>query len=119
MDPATSQMILEFIPQGGFAAFLLWQYIQQKKDLNASREEQKQDLALLHKEAKQDQEELRSRYEKVILELTLEKNQMRESLKTQVELLSTRLNELEKTLIGLVTKLEAITEQIKELRIQR
>ena len=44
MDPATSQMILEFIPQGGFAAFLLWQYIQQKKDLNASREEQKQDL---------------------------------------------------------------------------
>ena len=105
MDAATSQMILDFIPQGGFAAFLLWQYLQQKND-----------LAALRKESKDEAEQLRDRYSKVINDLTTEKEQMRDDLKQQVNTLSSRLNELEKTLVALVTKLEQITDQIKELR---
>ena len=105
MDPATSQMILEFIPQGGFAAFLLWQYLQQKKD-----------LAEVRKESKEEAENLRDRYSKVIADITSEKEQMRDDLKTQVDSLSNRLNDLEKTLITLITKLEAITEQIRDIK---
>lgn len=108
MDAETTNLLMDAIPQTGFAAFLLWQYIQQKSDMSA-----------LRKESRQQEQEIRDRYSVVIKDLNSEKDNLREDLNKKVETLGGRLTELEKTIVGLVTKFEQFSEQIRELRNNR
>lgn len=108
MDVSTTNLLMDAIPQTGFAAFLLWQYIQQKGD-----------MSLLRKESRQQEQEIRERYSVVIKDLTNEKDNLREDLNQRVERLGGRLTELEKTIVGLVAKFEQFSEQIRDIRNNR
>ena len=96
---------MDLIPQSGFAGFLLWLYLTQKKDTQQ-----------LRTDAKEEEEKLRIRYDKVITDLQSEKELANKNLRDQVNSLDTRLSELDRILIQLVTRLEAITANIAEIK---
>ena len=108
MDASTTNLLMDALPQTGFAAFLLWQYIQQKSDMTS-----------LRKESRNQEEEIRDRYSLVIKDLTNEKESLREDLIKKVETLGGRLTELEKTIVALATKFEQFSEHLRELRQNR
>ena len=108
MDPTTTNLLMDALPQTGFAAFLLWQYIQQKGD-----------MAALRKESRLQEEEIRARYSKVIGDLNQEKDSLREDLNKKVDTLGGRLNDLEKTIVGLVARFEQFAEHLRDLRNNR
>ena len=67
----TNQILMDVLPQGGFAAFLFWLYFTQKKDTQ-----------LLRDEHKKEQQDLRDRYANVISDYQAERDEAQRSSKT-------------------------------------
>ena len=100
-----SQFLLELIPQGGFAAFLLWLYLQQKKDTKELRQE-----------AKEDQDKLRERYAVVIADYQKERDEAQQQVRAQVERLGDRITKLENTIAGAMARIENINGAISDIK---
>ena len=101
----TNQILMDVLPQGGFAAFLFWLYFTQKKDTQMLREEHKQEQA-----------DLRARYAKVINDYQLERDEAQKEVRKQITSLSDRIMQLETKLIQTLTRLEAFAETLSDLK---
>ena len=101
----TNQILMDVLPQGGFAAFLFWLYFTQKKDTQ-----------LLREEHKQEQQDLRDRYAKVINDYQLERDEAQKEVRKQITSLSERIMQLETKLIQTLTRLEAFAETLSDLK---
>lgn len=93
----TNQILIDLFTNTPFVGFLIWQYIQMRKDVKAQDDK----LEARRIEALQREEEIRIKFEKVIGGL----NDDREMLIKSIE---TRLSEVEK-------KIEIISSQTKKL----
>ncbi len=101
----TNQILMDVLPQGGFAAFLFWLYFTQKKDTQ-----------LLREEHKKEQQDLRDRYAKVINDYQLERDEAQKEVRKQITSLSDRIMQLETKLIQTLTRLEAFAETLSDLK---
>ena len=101
----TNQILMDVLPQGGFAAFLFWLYFTQKKDTQTLREEHKA-----------EQQDLRDRYAKVIADYQVERDEAQKEVRKQITSLSERIMQLENKLIQTLTRLEAFAETMADLK---
>jgi len=97
MDAMTNQILVDLFTNTPFVGFLIWQYVQMRKDYKAQEEK----LEARRIESIRREEEIRLRFEKVINQL----NQDRDDLVKGIE---SRLSEVEK-------KIEIISSQVKKL----
>ena len=116
MTPGTENFLIELIPQGGFAAFLLYLYISIKKEMEKFRLDAKAEEIEIRKENKSEIVEMRSRYDSVISTLNSEKDNYRVALHEEIGKLAGRVGELEKTAAAIVIRLDAFSENIQDLK---
>jgi predicted nuclease with TOPRIM domain len=123
MDTQTSQMLFDLIPQGGFAGFLLYLYLTQKKDIKelndqyrADRDTQKKEEDKIRNDYRNQESQLRNRYDAVITSLNLEKENFRSALYDEIGKLTNRVSDLEKSLAGLIQKMEFFADKIDDFR---
>ena len=94
--------VMQIFMNGGsnvaFAAFLYWQYIEQRKRSDAR--EEKQD---------QREEELRKRYDRVIEGMQQREDKLREEIVKEI-------NDLERNVALLEQKLESIISVVEEIK---
>ena len=60
---AMSDILINAIPQGAFASFLLWQYIQQRKEAKELRLERKEEEKAIRDEYRKEVDTIRGRYD--------------------------------------------------------
>tara|TARA_R100000664_G_C2650012_1_gene71062 strand:+ start:46 stop:405 length:360 start_codon:yes stop_codon:yes gene_type:complete len=111
-----TQMLVNLIPQGGFAGFLFYLFHNVKKELAEHRAEAKKEEQEIRKQYKEEKQALRDRYDVVINDLQKEKEGFRTTLQNKISALNDRLNTLENKLIELSTRLENILEKIADLK---
>jgi DNA anti-recombination protein RmuC len=111
-----TQMLVNLIPQGGFAGFLFYLFNSVKKELADHRQEAKKEETEIRKQYREEKEALRARYDVVISDLQREKEGFRTTLQDKITALNDRLNTLENKLIELSTRLENILEKIADLK---
>ena len=123
MDTETSQILFDLIPQGGFAGFLLYLYLTLKKDMKelhdqnrADRDTQKLEEEKIRNDYREQETKLRNRYDAVINSLNVEKENFRSALYDEIGKLAARVSDLEKSLAGLIQKMENFSERIDDNR---
>lgn len=105
MDPTTNQILIDLFTNTPFVGFLVWQYVQMRKDVK----EQQDKTERLRLEALEREERQRDRFEAVIKGLNEDKDQL-------VQQLEKRLTEVEnkmELLSGQIRKLFSILNKIK------
>lgn len=105
MEPTTNQILIDLLTNTPFVGFLVWQYIQMRKDIK-DQQTKMDDLRL---EALQREEHQRERFEKVITGLNEDKDQLVRQLETRLTAVETKMEMLSsqvKKLFSLFTKLE-------------
>ena len=116
MESEISDMLVNLIPQGGFAGFLFYLFHSVKNELNVHRTEAKEEQKIMREEHQAQERALRDRYMEVIDDLQREKEQFRGNLQTKMQAFQTRLNLVENKLVEITTRLESILEKIHDLR---
>ena len=108
MDPNTvTQIWLDLATNAPFVGFLIYQYWDQRKTNKEQRDEMKE----IRLDAKTSENEVRARFEKVIMDLNKDRDQL-------VDGFSSRIDSLEKGQKRLFAILEPLKEQIQEIRIK-
>lgn len=97
MDETTSQILIDLFTNTPFVGFLVWQYVQMRKDIKEQQEKTEQ----LRLEALDREERMRDRFEGVIKGLNEDKDQL--------------VQQLEKRLTAVESKVEILSGQIKKL----
>jgi len=97
MDAMTNQILVDLFTNTPFVGFLIWQYVQMRKDYKAQEEK----LEARRLESLQREEDIRQRFEKVIQELNQDRDDM--------------VNGIENRLLEVEKKIETITSQIKKI----
>lgn len=96
MEPS-NQIMLDLLTNTPFVGFLVWQYVQMRKDIK----EQQQKTDELRNQALRREEEQRIRFEKVIAGLNDDKDQL--------------VKQLESRLTAVEAKIEVLHSQIKKV----
>ena len=81
MEAMTQQVIVDLFTNTPFVGFLIWQYIQMRKDYK----EQSDKMDVLRKESIEREEVLRDRFEKVIENLNSDKDQLVQGLEGRLK----------------------------------
>ena len=97
MDETTSQILIDLFTNTPFVGFLVWQYVQMRKDVK----EQQEKTESLRLEALEREERMRDRFELVIKGLNEDKDQL--------------VQQLEKRLTVLESKMEMLNSQVRKL----
>ena len=97
MDPTTNQILIDLFTNTPFVGFLVWQYVQMRKDVK----EQQDKTESLRLEALEREERQRDRFEQVIKGLNQDKDQL--------------VQQLEKRLTEVESKMSHLSSQIKKL----
>lgn len=97
MDETTSQILIDLFTNTPFVGFLVWQYVQMRKDVK----EQQEKTESLRLEALEREERMRDRFELVIRGLNEDKDQL--------------VQQLEKRLTVLESKMEMLNSQVRKL----
>lgn len=97
MDQTTQQIMVDLLTNTPFVGFLVWQYVQMRKDIK----EQQDKSERIRMDGLDREERTRTRFEKVIKDLNEDKDQL--------------VKQLEQRLITVETKLESVTSQINKL----
>ncbi len=105
MDPTTNQILIDLFTNTPFVGFLVWQYVQMRKDVK----EQQDKTEKLRLEAIDREEKMRDRFEIVIKALNEDKDQ----LVTQLEL---RLTQVEKKMELLSAQIRKVFSMINKLK---
>ena len=105
MDPTTNQILIDLFTNTPFVGFLVWQYVQMRKDVK----EQQDKTEKLRLEAIDREEKMRDRFEIVIKTLNEDKDQ----LVTQLEL---RLTQVEKKMELLSAQIRKVFSMINKLK---
>ena len=100
----TQQVIVDLFTNTPFVGFLIWQYIQMRKDYK----EQSDKMDVLRKESIEREEVLRDRFEKVIENLNSDKDQL-------VQGLEGRLKDVEIKISTLESQIKKLFSMVKEL----
>ena len=79
MDAITNQIMVDLFTNTPFVGFLIWQYVQMRRDIKEQQTRSDQ----MRLESLQREEEIRSRFEKVIQALNEDKDQLVVSLENQ------------------------------------
>lgn len=104
MDGMTQQVMVDLFTNTPFVGFLIWQYVQMRKDFK----EQQAKMEELRKESLERQEAVRERFEKVIQGLNQDKDQLVVSLEKRIGIVETRLSTLE----GQIKKLFSLIREL-------
>ena len=108
MDQNTvTQIWLDLATNAPFVGFLLYQYWDQR----STNKEQRAEMKEIRLEAKKQEEEIRTKFEKVINGLNKDRDQL-------VDAFSTRIESLERGQKKLFAILEPLKEQIQEMRLK-
>ncbi len=97
MDQTTNQILIDLFTNTPFVGFLVWQYVQMRKDVK----EQQERTERLRVEALEREERQRDRFELVIKGLNDDKDQL--------------VTQLEKRLTILEQKMEHLSSQVRKL----
>lgn len=97
MDGTTNQIIIDLITNTPFVGFLVWQYVQMRKDVK----EQQDRTEKLRLEAIEREEKMRDRFEVVIKGLNDDKDQL--------------VQQLEKRITAVESKIELLSSQVRKL----
>ena len=97
MDSTTNQILIDLFTNTPFVGFLVWQYVQMRKDVK----EQQDKTERLRIEALDREERMRDRFELVIKGLNDDKDQL--------------VEQLEKRLTVLESKMEMLNSQVRKL----
>ena len=97
MDETTSQILIDLFTNTPFVGFLVWQYVQMRKDVK----DQQEKTESLRLEALEREERMRDRFEVVIRGLNEDKDQL--------------VQQLEKRLTVLESKMEMLNSQVRKL----
>jgi hypothetical protein len=97
MDATTNQILIDLFTNTPFVGFLVWQYVQMRKDVK----EQQDRTESLRLEALEREERMRDRFELVIKGLNEDKDQL--------------VSQLEKRLTAVESKMEILSSQVKKL----
>jgi len=97
MEPMTNEILVDLFTNTPFVGFLIWQYVQMRRDYKAQEDK----LENRRLEAIKREEDIRLRFEKVIAQL----NQDRDDLVKGLEL----------RLVAVENKIELTSSQIKKL----
>lgn len=76
MEAVTSQVLVDLFTNTPFVGFLIWQYVQMRKDYK----EQQDKMDILRKQSLEREEQVRQRFEKVINNLNDDKDQLVQSI---------------------------------------
>lgn len=104
MDGMTQQVMVDLFTNTPFVGFLIWQYVQMRKDFK----EQQTKMDELRKESLERQEAVRERFEKVIEGLNQDKDQLVVSLEKRIGIVETKLSTLE----GQIKKLFSLVREL-------
>lgn len=114
--------LIELLINGGanaaFAGFLLWQFFYQQKRLDArdKRSESREDS--LRERYEKDQAQLRSRYDEVIKMYQDKEERTRESIVNEISKLDTQMDQVEKKVDELSSRLLSLSEAVQELKLR-
>jgi len=114
--------LIELLINGGanaaFAGFLLWQFFYQQKRLDArdKRSEAREDS--LRERYEKDQAQLRSRYDEVIKMYQDKEERTRESIVNEISKLDTQMDQVEKKVDELSSRLLSLSEAVQELKLR-
>lgn len=104
MDGMTQQVMVDLFTNTPFVGFLIWQYVQMRKDFK----EQQAKMDELRKESLERQEAVRERFEKVIQGLNQDKDQLVVSLEKRIGIVENKLSTLE----GQIKKLFSLIREL-------
>lgn len=110
MDAITNQIMVDLFTNTPFVGFLIWQYVQMRRDIKEQQTRSDQ----MRLESLQREEEIRSRFEKVIQALNEDKDQLVVSLEKRLDEQSKRLDILETSLKKLSSLINKIREYINK-----
>ena len=102
----TNQILVDLFTNTPFVGFLIWQYVQMRKDIKEQQDKTDQ----LRIESLQREEEIRARFEKVIQALNEDKDQLIKGLEKRLDDQSKRMDTLE----GALKKLASMISKIKD-----
>ena len=97
MDATTNQILIDLFTNTPFVGFLVWQYVQMRKDVK----EQQDKTERLRLEAIEREERMRDRFELVIKGLNDDKDQL--------------VTQLEKRITAVESKIELLSSQVRKL----
>ena len=97
MDGTTNQILIDLFTNTPFVGFLVWQYVQMRKDVK----EQQDRTEKLRLEAIEREEKMRDRFEIVIKGLNDDKDQL--------------VQQLEKRITAVESKIELLSSQVRKL----
>lgn len=97
MDQTTNQILIDLFTNTPFVGFLVWQYVQMRKDVK----EQQDRTERLRLEAIEREERMRDRFELVIKGLNEDKDQL--------------VTQLEKRITAVESKIELLSSQVRKL----
>jgi len=97
MDATTNQILIDLFTNTPFVGFLVWQYVQMRKDVK----EQQDRTERLRLEAIEREERMRDRFELVIKGLNEDKDQL--------------VTQLEKRITAVESKIELLSSQVRKL----
>lgn len=103
MDDMTNQVLIDLFTNTPFVGFLVWQYVQMRKDIKEQQEKNDQ----LRREELERQELQRERFERVIAGLQEDKDQLVTSLEKRLDTVESNITKLEaqiKKLFTLISK---------------
>lgn len=106
MDGMTNQILVDLFTNTPFVGFLIWQYVQMRRDIKEQQDKTDQ----LRVESLQREEEIRARFEKVIQALNEDKDQLISGLQQRLDEQSKRMDVLESS----VKKLFSMISKIKD-----
>ena len=104
MDGMTQQVLVDLFTNTPFVGFLIWQYVQMRKDFK----EQQLKMEELRRESIERQEAVRERFEKVIEGLNQDKDQLVVSLEKRIGIVENKLSTLE----GQIKKLFSLIREL-------
>lgn len=108
-----NNVLTDLLVNTPFVGFLIWQYVQMRKDYK----EQQDKMDSLRKEALDREEQIRIRFEKVIMDLNSDKDQLVTGLEKRLVQVETKIDQFEsqiKKLFSLLSKIQnALIQKVK------
>ena len=110
MEQTVLDLLINGSPMAGFAAFLAWNFFQNRKQITEMNEKQFELFRELQSEKEVQVEKLRDRYDVVIERLESRDASLRSSIES-------RLEQVETTLTVIMTKLATMADRLQKLEI--
>lgn len=112
MDPSTyHDLWVNLATNSPFLGWMIYSYVQTQKDLKETREQSSSEAREIRLEARTEEQEIRTRFERVIDKLNADRTKL-------VESFSNRIDSLERGQRKLFAILEPLKEQIHEIRLK-